>query len=306
MNWKEDETFLAKWLNGELSNKQKMAFDKTAEGKEFGDLIKAVEQIELPGLDVDKGFDNLQSRIDDHKEKRGVIQMKPSYWVSVAASVSIIAILFYLFPPNTIVETAYAEQKKVTLPSGSRVHMNVASKLSYSRKNWDEKRILEFEGEGFFEVEKGAHFTVKTANGNISVLGTSFNVKSRKESLKVGCYSGKVEVTVAQQTQQLSPGQITQFRNDHLIELKEATLQKVPSWTSGIIKLESAPFADVLDELSYVFDIEIAYNGSFIDLIYTGSFPNDDVETAIALVFEPLNVDYQYDSTSKTLKVFVN
>ncbi|MEM6735490.1 MAG: FecR domain-containing protein [Bacteroidota bacterium] len=303
MNWKEDETFLAKWLNGELSDEQKMAFEKTAEGKEFVDLIKAAEQIELPGLNVDKGFDNLQSRIDDHKKNRGVIQMKPSYWVSVAASVSIIAILFYLFPLNTIVKTKYAEQKKVTLPDGSKVHMNVASKLSYSRQNWDEKRILEFEGEGFFEVKKGAHFTVKTANGNISVLSTSFNIKSRKESLNVGCYSGKVEVTVAQHTQQLSPGQITLFRDNNLIELKEAILQKVPSWKSGIIKLENAPFADVLDELSYVFDIEVAYDGSLDHLIYTGSFLNDDVETAIALVFEPLNVDYQYDSTSRTLMV---
>ncbi|MEM8940428.1 MAG: FecR domain-containing protein [Bacteroidota bacterium] len=302
MNLEKDDTFLAKWLNGELSEEEKNAFEASTEGKDFKELIQVTEQIEFQKLDIDKDFHNLQSQINDYQSKNKTIKMKPSYWVSIAASVSIIVTIFYLFTLDTTIKTGNSEREIVSLPDGSVVHMNVASSLSFSDKNWNENRTLELDGEGFFEVNEGSKFTVKTSNGDISVLGTSFNVRSRRTSFEVSCYSGKVEIFKPSYKQQLLPGQAVRFEKNDIVK-SEGELTEIPFWKKGIIKLENAPFARVLEELSYVFDIKVEYDESLNDLVYTGSFNDNDLKTALSLVCKPLKVNYQFESSSKTLKI---
>ena len=48
----------------------------------------------------------------------------------------------------------------------------------------------------FLKVEKGKTFTVKTNYGEVEVLGTVFNVKSRDYAFEVICYEGSVEVSL--------------------------------------------------------------------------------------------------------------
>ncbi|MEO0555068.1 MAG: hypothetical protein AAF149_17810 [Bacteroidota bacterium] len=67
MNLEKDGTFLAKWLNGELSEEEKNAFEASTEGKDFKELIQVTEQIEFQKLDIDKDFHNLQSQINDYQ-----------------------------------------------------------------------------------------------------------------------------------------------------------------------------------------------------------------------------------------------
>ena len=68
--------------------------------------------------------------------------------------------------------------------------LNELSQLEYNASKWDENRSLELKGEAFFDVEKGKRFDVTTEFGNVSVLGTEFNVLSRDSIFKVSCYEG--------------------------------------------------------------------------------------------------------------------
>lgn len=305
MSWRDDDTFLAKWLKGELSQHEKTAFESTEEGKEFQDLINASTLVDVPKLNVDSGFDKFQAQIDQYESTETAAKIKPWIWLSMAASISLIAVLTYIFAWATTVKTGHGEQQIVDLPGGSIVHLNVASKLSYQDRNWEKERRLELEGEGFFDVKSGVSFSVETQVGTVNVLGTSFNVRSRNNKLDVTCYSGKVEVVAGGRVVPLDPGQTIRFEDQVMIELKKDEGER-PAWLTGISKLEDVALKDVLDELSFVFDIEVKIDREVDGLIYTGAFPNDDLATALELVFEPMGVKYEYNGNTKTLTVLVD
>ena len=53
---------------------------------------------------------------------------------------------------------------------------------------------MHFTGEGFFSVQKGSRFKVVSQQGIVEVLGTQFNILSRKGTYEVACVEGKVKV----------------------------------------------------------------------------------------------------------------
>ncbi len=305
MNWQKDDIFLSKWLNGELSQEERRAFEATEEGQDFVRMMKAASLLKPSFYDTSSELSKLQGRIQSNPpKKQKVIWMLPGFQLAVAASVALIIAVVYLFTlGDQTIKTGFGKQEIVLLPDGSEVKLNAASQLSYDAKKWDRQRMLELDGEAFFKVKKGSRFDVKTDNGNVYVLGTSFNVKSRGEILDVACYTGKVEVISLNISRQLNPGETIRIKNGDMIELKEIDLAKEPSWTSGVTELENVALPIVLDELSYVFGFTIKYDGALDHLVYTGAFPNQQPEAALKLVFEPLNIDYSYDLPSKNLVI---
>ena len=83
------------------------------------------------------------------------------------------------------------EVKKQVLPDESAIDLNVNSKLTYPEKFSGKKREVALEGEAFFDIaeNKEQPFVVHTDIAEITVLGTSFNVKAYPGS-------GQIEVFV--------------------------------------------------------------------------------------------------------------
>ncbi|NMM47207.1 FecR family protein [Marinigracilibium pacificum] len=81
----------------------------------------------------------------------------------------------------------------VTLPDSSVVYLNHNSKISYDEDF--EERIVNLEGEAFFDVVPGdTRFKVVTENGEVEVEGTSFNVVSIKTDINVEVVTGIVHL----------------------------------------------------------------------------------------------------------------
>lgn len=92
-------------------------------------------------------------------------------------------------------------QKSVLiLPDGSKVWLNVDSKLTYTRDfTKRNKREVHLDGEAFFNVvhNESSPFIVHTSSSiRIEVLGTSFNVKSYKDdqTVETVLVNGKVSI----------------------------------------------------------------------------------------------------------------
>lgn len=302
MSWKEDDTFLAKWLSGALSEEEKSAFEASEEGRDFIDLINSAKLIKPKSYDVDTALSRLKSDLGT-ASKGKVVRMQPILWLSVAASVILVAVFFYLFTSSTTLKTGFRDQQMAVLPDGSEVYLNAFSTLSYNKRTWDEKREVELTGEGFFNVREGSRFEVVTEQGTVAVLGTSFNVKIRAGFLDVSCYTGEVEVAALSQKRKLKKGESLRVEGGTIISFKEGTLETSPAWVGGVTKLENTAFKEVLLELEYVFGVTIEYDESLDHLKYTGAFPNDDVQAALKLVFEPLGVSYEYEASSQVLRI---
>ncbi len=94
------------------------------------------------------------------------------------------------------VETPGGAKSMVTLEDGTRVWLNAKSKLTYPARFVGDRREVELEGEGYFEVAKDRSrpFNVKTSELTVQVLGTAFNLKSYPEegTIKATLVEGKI------------------------------------------------------------------------------------------------------------------
>ena len=121
----------------------------------------------------------------------------------VLAAAAVIALLIALpsLRGQTVTVTApRGEQVAVVLPDGSQVELNAGATLNHPRRFGGAERRVHLEGEAFFDVASdGRPFTVETFNAEVTVLGTSFNVRAWPEEsaarTEVAVTSGRVRVS---------------------------------------------------------------------------------------------------------------
>jgi ferric-dicitrate binding protein FerR (iron transport regulator) len=108
------------------------------------------------------------------------------HWSRVAAILvlflGIAALLVYLKPFSQAYITfsnPSGSIQMIQLPDSSYVSLNANSTLRYA-KYFKKRRSLELTGEGYFKVthDPSHPFIVKAGNVNVTVMGTSFNIKA--------------------------------------------------------------------------------------------------------------------------------
>lgn len=138
------------------------------------------------------------------------------YWAAAAAIVIVAAGNLFVFGKSlwnhdksaeslagkevNEISTRPGSKSKIQLPDGSVVMLNSGSKLIYNKDYGIDNREVTLVGEGFFDVKKNKEkpFIINTANINIKVLGTVFNVKAYPEDKKTetSLIRGSIEVTI--------------------------------------------------------------------------------------------------------------
>lgn len=76
-------------------------------------------------------------------------------------------------------------ENTVLLADGTTVHLNAGSKLLYPVRFVGKRRIVTLEGEAYFDVRKDEEhpFVVRTRFGEVTVLGTAFNINADRKSV---------------------------------------------------------------------------------------------------------------------------
>lgn len=214
-------------------------------------------------------------------------------WTSVAASIAIGLLLFFFFQKSqpTLIVTQYGETTEVILPDSSIVHVNSGSEIQYDEKNWFKERKVNLTGEAFFDVKKGASFTVTSAAGETKVLGTSFNIFARDESYEVQCFTGKVAVRMENQEAELTPGQQVSSGEISKLGVTPFEITKTPHWMQGIFHFKNQPLFIVMQELERQYNVRIHLPQSLKNLRYTGSFEKGNLSKALKNVTWPLHLE---------------
>lgn len=124
----------------------------------------------------------------------------------IKLSLCVISVLFMSCSSDTTVSSS-GKFEEVELPDGSIVLLNKNSEISYPSKF--EERNVQLTGEAFFEVTPNPTkpFKVISGENEITVLGTSFNVKSTSESMEVEVSTGEVEMKSPKGKNKLRRGQ---------------------------------------------------------------------------------------------------
>ena len=181
------------------------------------------------------------------------------------------------------------------LPDGSEVILSSESEAAYYPLWWAYSRKVTLKGEAFFKVQKGKKFSVKSARGITTVVGTSFDIYARADNYKVVCYTGKVSVKARESKQKiiLTPGEKAEINTRGEIAFsKEKVTNQAISWINNQFVFTSEPLPSVFDEMARRYNVKIKMDEPFEEK-YTGNFStNMPVEQALSIVCKPFGLTF--------------
>jgi transmembrane sensor len=257
------------------------------------DYKEILKNWRLPeGKSTEQAWAELEPKLVNTTTGKGKVvpfNWKPLVAITSAAAAVVIAIIF-IWPANDLIQhqTLAGQMETIQLPDNSKVILNANSSLTYS-SDWSSERKLNLSGEAFFEVEKGNTFKVVSEQGIVTVLGTSFNVFTRKEKFEVICSTGKVGVQAGNNQTEIGPGGCVQLMNGELKFENVDTQQS--GWVQGEFIYTAEPLQNVVLELERQYGVSIKCP-DISERVYSGYFNNKNLNEALNLVFTPMQLAY--------------
>ena len=219
------------------------------------------------------------------------------------ALIFILPIAYESFTTKTFL-TRTAEYQTAHLPDGSTVSLNSESKIRYNQKFSRNHRTLVLNGEAYFDVIKGsAPFIINTEYGQVTVVGTSFNVRNRKDGFEVGVNEGHVVVSNETSSVQLQKGQLLRgtsaFSKEDIHNVSHANY---PDWINQKLYCDHTPLSEVCAEIERTFGISIEFaNPSLKDITVTGVIDAQDLNTVLSTVSLLTQHEFKLDGDTCTI-----
>lgn len=187
-----EQTMVLRWIDASPSN---LAY--YTELKRTWDLSRALQP--SSPADENKAWQKFIQRVHEGEPEPKASKVG---WARVAASISIVAalgVIGYMLlnkPGREILVQASQAVKIDSLPDGSVVTINKGSSIAYTSGLKGKSRDLRLKGEAFFNVapDKKKPFIISVNEVQITVVGTSFNVKDVNGSTEIIVESGIVHV----------------------------------------------------------------------------------------------------------------
>jgi len=228
--------------------------------------------------------------------------------------VPILAAALYFYTNQSFSEelltlsTQKGEHTNVILPDGSKVWLNVDTKLSYPINYGIKSRNLELKGEAYFEVEKNAELPFEITAGNVTTkaLGTRFVISAYPESseVKSSLVEGSVEVEFKNKFTLLNPGQqLVVTKNKPGFVVKTFDEEYELGWKNNQLVFRLTPFDNVITELEKWYDVNIDYNpASFKSETLTVRFEQyETLENVLKVISKATG--FKYSVENKNIKI---
>lgn len=218
--------------------------------------------------DVEKGLASFQNRIGQASSAK-IVKLSPMKMVMrIAAGVAILAISIFVFKDGLFgkddpVSLATTTQTEVlSLPDGSEVTLNQSSQLSYLPSFGAKVRLVELAGEAFFQVKRDEQvpFVIKTQEGEVKVLGTSFNVRSypNEDVFEIYVETGKVQVSIGKNNKtELSAGEFFRLEkssNKAIRGIDNTGLANV--WRTGVMSFRGKSIPVILNGMERLYKVK--------------------------------------------------
>lgn len=298
----ENKEIIARWLSGDLSEEESATL---ANRDDLGDLKAVVDDISswsLPPVDTAASLDKLKAKTAQAKPEAKVISMRPL--LRYAAAIALLATVWFVYDYTSKggvidLETGLAETLQHDLPNGSVITLGAVSSASYDQEKWEDNRLIDLVGQAYFDVESGAKFVVNTIYGDVTVLGTQFDVHTVNGALKVNCFEGSVAVSADGKREVLKPGEGVIFERG-LFERVDFTNQG-PNWTGQASVYQDTELEDVVKDLARYYQVDIVLPADKRKEPYSGSFTHTNLDQALQSIFSPLEIEYSLESNGRVV-----
>jgi ferric-dicitrate binding protein FerR (iron transport regulator) len=172
-------------------------------------------------------------------------------------------------------------------------------------------REVFLQGEAFFNVIKTSDqkpFKVNTSDGiTVQVLGTSFNVNTRRENLTVYLQSGKVNLQSDTRIITLLPGQRASFNKSlqkvviRMEDIKEA--EDKLAWKSNLYIMNDLPLSVVMRDIEDNFGRQVILSDSTLsNQRVTAKVPAENIDILLTVLAEALEIEIEQKNNQVIIK----
>ena len=279
------------YLSGNMSEEEKLNFENEIQSSpqlsESFDVYKKIWQL-TNQLSYD--FDASETEVSWHNFKNQVKVPRKTLgfdWLKIAASVTILvafSVSLWFFGSTNISFSSKDEISNLHLVDNTNVVLDENSEVLYAKRFGEKSREVTLTGQAYFSVAKAKlPFIVHTANGDIEVLGTRFNVFSAENTdfMLIELEEGSIAYTNNSEELVLKPGDRLIVQNG-VVNL--SAFSKISTWDKGRIDCSDVPMAYILNQLELVYNVKYKVTYRLLKEHYTVSLPKDNLSECIRIL----------------------
>jgi len=240
--------------------------------------------------------------------------------LKIAAAISVLLVSALYISNNVGKSAPVLEMNKIVVPPGQRanltlsdgtnVWLNACSEMTYPASFSEDIRRVSLKGEAYFDVRKDEEhpFVVRTRFGEVTVLGTAFNINAYNDA--DACYTtlvyGKVNFsTPDQNTITLAPGEqaVVSSRG---IEKRAVDVNEYIGWAQGVYVFNNKRLGDIMKTFERWYDVHVYYEKeSLRDLTYSGDLQRYGTINTFLNALE-LTGDIYYRINGRNILIYEN
>ncbi|GAB3262918.1 hypothetical protein GCM10027347_29040 [Larkinella harenae] len=269
-------------------------------------LVIGLEAIwqDAPDAAVEASFQRFRQKQQRLRSEPTQTFFRPAFYryAAAVAAVLLAGLGWWYYERNLAsiqYQTTYGQIQTLTLPDGTVVTLNANSTLEMAR-NWQEKgrREVRLTGEAFFDVNKKPSggrmpFVVHTGAADVEVLGTRFNVNTRRTRTQVVLQEGKVKVALPQQPAlMMQPGDMVEATNGQAtIRRKRVDADHYVAWRSNLLLLEDETLRDIVQRFKDQYGLTVLIpDERLLNEEFTGTVPANRPDLLLRLLAETFSL----------------
>jgi transmembrane sensor len=275
-------------------------------------LVKEIESV-----DVDHALNKVRNKINDKNKIYRLITV-----ITRVAAVLTLPLLFFSIwhltaSNNTLklaensiswqeIQSPVGIRSEVLLPDGTNLWLNAGSKIRYGIPFVRENRQIELTGEAFLHVAKNdkVPFVVNTADVEIKVLGTQFNVKAYPEEkhIEVALKEGSVEFSSLNSeykkvsTELIPRDYLTFNKEDYKTTIENVDIEKYISWYQNYLIFEDTPMTEWATIIERWYGVKIEFLDEEIGKFhFNGTIKDETMQDVMQILEMTLDISYSID-----------
>jgi ferric-dicitrate binding protein FerR (iron transport regulator) len=256
-------------------------------------------------------FKKIQEKVNETSQSSPPVPLRKREinWRRVAAAILLPVFIawgsyyFYTHQANEkkqalLVMAEPGEKANISLPDGSRVWLNSGSKLTYYNSYNKGKRLLQLDGEAYFEVVPDAKrkFIVCCTDMQVEVLGTTFGIKAFDEDsiISTVLVEGKVKITVPDKTREMKPNErIVYNKSGKKLSSGIVDPNDFTDWRKNRLRFENETLQEIARTIARIHNVDYIFADEAIkNLRFTGSVDNTNIESILDAITLTASITY--------------
>lgn len=190
--------------------------------------------------------------------------------------------------------TSHDKEFWMSLPDGTRVHLNGNSRLSYPLAFTGDQREVALVGEAYFIVAKDKQhpFIVHTAKGDVKEYGTEFNVNTQGDMTCVVLVKGSISVRAeGGKEQMMSPGDKAELATQG-VTMSRVDVAPYVAWNTGHFSFEDCRLDELMQVVGRWYGLHVVFTSDQLRTVrFTGSLSRyETIENTLEVIGAIANV----------------